>query len=690
MKLAEGRAALALALERLKSAPPVAITINWAAVLFVCFFVAYGYFGAVASGREQVIADPIAHLLTLVVLIGGLVGFGRLAQAPPPAFLDTVSFGARDAAVGLFVGGLLLLLSFNRLRIPLFVDEISYAMSAVRHSIVLSAALTKDPTPLDQLPFRFLVQAVSLMLLAALASLLLLARRLSWNARIVAAVAIFVIGRVAVTVVGGNQGPHPPLNSIPPLLFGSVLGMVDWAFKASSLFAFAAFMVICYRLLARVLSFQAAVLFVLAIGTAPLWLHLAGVVEPSLWGAMCFSYVVLEMMTAKQINYVRVASVVAIATLMRQPSFSAMLVVAGMWCASRLIGGSGEQRTWRTFAFALIPCFLFVPFLTQSILFGTPSTEGLAGNTATLDRIVTVLRSNVIELSIINSISAWWIVFIPFAFIPLRRETISRNVVLLVLAGWNTVMYYAISPHLYGLAKYQAEYAMPFAIAGALFVALRLSAVKHHLAGFVLSAGLLGMVAMNLADWRRFPHGTEPLNIYADDFISEIKTARPGRRLLVADAYDYHGAFAFIKARGLAGCSYSMGYTYGIMPEIMSGYSVAAIRSVAAISERLEEAERASWSGGAASLRLVEQVAGDSAVSAVLLGVVPDKEERVSQLRRKGWRKTASFENARYGSSVIVMERSPRSCMPLRLPAPRFRAAREFRRSEVAWPSIGG
>ena len=128
-----------------------------------------------------------------------------------------------------------------------------------------------------------------------------------------------------------------------------------------------------------------------------------------------------------------------------------------------------------------------MPFLGKSLISGTPSTDALDEGSM-FQRVLDAVDSDIIWSSISNIVPYWWIIFIPFAFIPLSRGMASRNIIFLIFFSSALYVYYSIHPSLWGYAKYQAEYAVPFAIVGMVLLAVRFTAfsLARHIAAVLL------------------------------------------------------------------------------------------------------------------------------------------------------------------------------------------------------------
>lgn len=128
------------------------------------------------------------------------------------------------------------------------------------------------------------------------------------------------------------------------------------------------------------------------------------------------------------------------------------------------------------------------------------------------------------------------------------------------------------------------------------------------------------------------------------------------KHIFPAVPYEYKKAYRFIKDAGLEEVTYSIGATYGILPEIMNGYSLDAIQASYDIYVGQELAKRESIRLGDV-LDLVDLIDRDTRIEAVMLGAVPDKKHLIENFSRKRWVKIAEFENMRFGTKIVILRR---------------------------------
>ncbi|MEX2164796.1 MAG: hypothetical protein WD823_11210 [Sulfuricaulis sp.] len=639
----------AFSLSKIIQKPTHIINFNWASILFFSFFLAYGYYGALTPEISQFKESPTTSALTLCLLTVILVLLGLLAWKAPARFQDSIKIRRRDFIVYLSYFVILFSFLYNQLQFSLYSDEISYSATSHGHSIHISLALVKQLYALDGIAFQYLVQAISLILLTSLLGLFILSKRLTWRSRIIIFSLLLILGRLAFTYTGGNGSPHPPLHLIPPFIFGSVFGITDFAFKFSYFAIYVIFILVLYRMILRVFPFAQSYLLALAIGTIPLLWHMAGVVDHSLWASVSFTLVIVEVATSIKLNYIRLFSFISIAVMMRQPSFLAILPVLMLFIYEEF-----KYNEWRNCLtksiFMLTPALLFIPFLGKSLISGTPSTDAL--NTGSmLRRVFDAVDSDIVWSSITNSVPYWWIIFIPLAFIPLSGRMVSRNIILLFFFSTAVCVYYSIHPSLWGYAKYQAEYAVPFAIIGMLLLAVRLS--TFHFARRAVATLALIIIVLNISDFMRIPKDEVRIAMSMDTNQRASEAKHPGEHYLVAFPYNYRAAYDAIKKEGLTENSYSIGSTYGILPEIMNGYSIKSIRAVHDIfvdqEHNRQTAPAAGWD--------IEYVESDDRIKVVLIGLVSGKQKLIDGFKTRSWSVMGEYKNHQYGTSVVALKR---------------------------------
>jgi len=627
----------------------VSLEFNWAWVVFFAFFIVYGYYGALAPAVATYKTNLIFAVGQLVLLCGIQVAFGWAAWKKPDSFKDSISINAQDVLVCISVVLVGLVFSYDRLQYSLYSDEISYAGSAHGHSIYMALMLAKYLPMLSGVSSQYLIQLISLILLASLTALIFLSTRWTPTVRIAAFLILLLLGRMVFAVKGGNGSPHPPLHLLPLFISGSFLGISDLSFKLSYFLTYAVFLTLLYKMLLRVFPKDISYVSVLAIGTIPLLSYLSTVVEHSFWAFICFTLIFVEIITSPRLNVPRLISVVSIAATMRQPSFLALLPII-LLVVAETSRSSGLGRWMRESWVILLPILLFLPILVSGLMYGTPSTDAL-GRGSMITRVILAIENGVVLESVCGALPLWWLIFMPIALFPLSMKLRSLNGGILLFSVAAVSVYYSIHPSLWGYAKYQAEYAAPVAIAGLLLLILWVSKLKGS--RYLLLTCSMVLLILNIRELAEAPHlkQIEGRNLEADyNSILDIKTLK---HLVVALPYEYKNAHAFIKQAKLDGATYSIGATYGVLPEIMNGYSVAATRASYDIYIGQEANRLKAMKTGVD----VELIVGDQSIQVIMIGAVSGKQKLIEDFRRKSWEQLAAFKNMQYGTTVLIMKR---------------------------------
>jgi hypothetical protein len=290
----------------------------------------------------------------------------------------------------------------------------------------------------------------------------------------------------------------------------------------------------------------------------------------------------------------------------------------------------------------------------QSIIHGTPSTAALGDQTSQLARVLAAFGSGIVGVAIANSVPKLWMLFIPLAFIWWRKYR-AQSIAYLAFFAVALVIYYSISPRLYGLGKYQAEYAVPFAIVGA-FICFKISVptLKHKLIAF----SMLLVIGLNVFNFLEIPAQNKPMDELIDRLPHDLNTYDSGYHVLCGFPYEFGQAYDEVKKLDLTRNSYAIEATYGVFLEITNGYSLASAQVAESIS-RLQRKLNEETGPDSPAKTTVENIEKDPRIKIIILGAIQKRKELVDEFMRHGWAVHAAYKNAQYGSSVIVMTKLP-------------------------------
>ena len=627
---------------------------NWFEILFYSFFITYGYFGLMTKiGSEKVLSQ---FLVSTVVLVLVQALFGYLSGLKFIFANEEWHFDKNDLYqfAGLFA--FLILVSWPQLQWALYDDALSYAGAAHLHSVQGLLNLGGRLPALANLSFQNLAQIVSLTLLTGLITMIWLTRKFSWKWQTFAVVSLLIISRAFIYFMGGNGSPHPSFELVMPFIFGSIFGLNAISFKLSYLISSAALLFIVCRKLQSRFSMLISVLVVLAIGTIPLFLHISTSVEHSLWSGLVFIYVFAELILAEKPAYFRMMAVIALFTMMRQPCFVALIPVVTHYLALNL-NVKTLKTSFRNLSLWILPVLFFLPFLAKSLIYGTPATQGVVSSGSALAKLGFALKTPIVLIAAANSVNIWWLVLIPFIFITWKREFKVVGLCFRFFAISAFVVFYSIHPSLWGHAKYQFEFIVPLCVAGFLMLLVSLKSEKPVFKN-LMSAALAVLTAFNIRAYLNYQVGNRPVDELVG-LIGELdKQYDNGYRGLVTSPFNYREAFADIKAQSLAPNSYVLGGSYGIVQEILNGYSLS--EAVSAFQIYKDQQGQILKTLEDNSLVFDEQKAhNDTRIKAILIGPLPleTKKVAIERLEKLGWKLFKTYSNAEYGSSLALMLR---------------------------------
>jgi hypothetical protein len=636
------------------------VNINWGSILFYVYFIAYGYYGALTRqiATEQIdsiMKWVITILLTIILILIGL-GASKFAKQ----LNDKITINKYDAFCLLSYLTLTTTITINQLSKALIGDEIAYAMASQGQSLYITQYLINKTQIFDDIKFKNLMQWISILLLIGLVGLVYFTVKRSWSQRIIIVTCFFIIFRLAYIYLGGNPSPHTPLNLIPLFLVSTLLGIDDVSFKLSYLMVFNFFLLLLYKQLTQSLTKLQSHLTVLAVATIPLLLNLATTVEQSLYGSIFLIFILIEIASNnKQINPLRISVIMAIGVLFRIPLFlvsviiSIYLVIQAL-NSKKLVDANQKndlESAKLTTLLIIAPSIIYIPILIESVFTGTPSVS--INKISTIDNLTSLYQSNIIFISLLNSLPVWWIFLLPFPFLSWPKAK-NLNILFLLLFFFLIILFYSINPRLWGLAKYQAEYAIPFAVLGFIYL-LSFIMILNFNNRFVVSA-LMFFVLLNLKEYYTIPERIKPIDELLSSAERDSKSLKSGYGELIAMPFNMKDAFKDIVLKGFTESTYNAGITYGILPEIMSGYNVKSVKFANQIwltQKNLMKMNNIPW--GSANFDLI---ASDSRINAVILGFVnPDKKELTAEFINNGWKVMGIYEDEKFKSTVITFIR---------------------------------
>lgn len=603
---------------------------NWARVVAFFYFVMYGYFGAMSPKLPGISGIALSGLLAFL-LAAILVGYWVVSEKYADSYDGCIVIDPRNAGIFFLLLALLAIPVFDKLNHSLYADELSYAGSAHGHGIFLGLALARMFPALGNVEFGHIVQAISLLLFVLLVALWRYISNATGRRGLVLLVALLLLFRLAFIFKGGNGSPHPTGELLPVLATGALFGLTELGLKLSYFLPFAAYLFAMYKMACRRCGQTQAFLFALTAGTLPLLWDMATVIEHALWGHIVFSLVMVDIVTSEKIDYRRLAIIISIGAIFRQSVFLALLPVILLYLFEE-----GRKKPAKEMIVDLLvtlsPTLLFLPFLLRSLIMGTPATGALDQSLRVAQALQALTSGYAID-AFLRVFQPFWAAIMFFAFIPLSGKTLAKNGVFFVFFALLLLIYYSIDSGLWGAAKYQSEYIAPFILVGGLNLLVWTNGNFKYKAVAVIP--LVALVVINIGQlMRESEQGDKGWN-------------------RVSFSYDYRKAYSLLREKELSGRTFSVGVTYGVLPEIINGYSATDMVSAYDIYRRHRDLMAAPPNENQA----IEDLTRDNTVKAVLIQDPSSKQWIETGLIRAGWRQTAKLADVRSGSLIHVLER---------------------------------
>jgi len=449
--------------------------------------------------------------------------------------------------------------------------------------------------------------------------------------------------RFSIIALGGSAGPHPSLRLFPLWLTSAIFGSNDFSFRLAQFIGLICLIWLVQRISEKRLSFINSWFFALAVGTIPVLWHVGILAEQSIWTAVSWTLFLLYFLGDKnnterqEIDYVRWISIISIFTMMRQSAFVALAPIFLILAVDLF----KKRKFFFKKIFILIsPVLAMFPFLLHSVIVGTPATY--LGETSSLQRVWTALDSGIIFNAIMNSISWPWVALLIFILLLIRNNSLGFSVISIFFIS-GVYIFYMITPGLWGMGRYQAEYAIPFIILG-FFILVNFMAEHYNLARKLLPMIFVVLIMYNIYIFENLAVFNRPVDELKTTFSEDIKT-RGGYAILSEFPYKYRQALKEAKKAGYAGEIFIAGVTYGVFSEILNDFTISEVKSEKQIYEEVQIDFSA------------ENIDKNSKIRLVLISDFDDSGKLKNDLENSGWQKWKEFKNNEYRSTIFGLIR---------------------------------
>ena len=552
--------------------------------------------------------------------------------------IDTIVISKSDLKVVSVILFTAILVGFDYIFYSLVNDELYHSYLSQFHAIYgLEVLSNRLPNFIIEQKASMLVWLISSSIL--ISSIALLYFVLKWNFKhkyIFLSILILLFFRTVYALKGGLDFPHPPFRLFPLWLSSTLFSPSNFSFRLPGVIALSLIGLIIYRVLKpKIIPPFLLWLVISALLSIPLLWHSSYLVEPSIWAALFSILFLLAFQSEKfdKFNFYIWFLLLALFILMRQ---SLVFIALPMLFVFVMERKTLLFKNWKETVFILSPLLVALPFLIRSLLVGTPATGvGSEVQSALLGGVYNVVSSGMLKDIIINNFEIWSL-FIIFAFIPAKKNRLKyfSTVVLFILSA--LIIFYSISPHLWGVPRYQAEYIVPLIILGAVKLLIYSYDLNNRASKYILSGIFSTLLAYNL-------YTISISHSYKEAVVNDHSV------MLSRSVYDYETAFKVAKENGYAGNALMLGVTYGAMNEVLYGYTLQEIEKQLQFYKKFNKFKGVD----------VNSLLQNKNIKLVMLSDIGEKKEYLrTELLENGFKEWKIFSSEKTTDEIIALVRN--------------------------------
>jgi hypothetical protein len=533
---------------------------NWGRVLSFVFFWSYGFMGCFTNplGIMNWLYSFILMTIMLVVYNSSI--------KYKKEFSDKLTIYLQDVLNFLFFFFFIVVIGYNQLFKFLHGDQLSHSLISIRHSIKILSFLFKESSKYASFQAGLVLNLMNYGLLFILLVILIIERKLkNRTIRLIFVGIAFISFRLVIQSMGGNGDIHPPFRTFPLWISSIFFGVESFAFRLPQTIALVIMMLFVYKYISLFVAKFTALLISLVIGSIPVLMASSILAEFSIWSSIIITYVLVNsfLLFFKldwTVNWVRLLAIICIGILMRQ---TLVAILPGFAILMYL-----KRKDWDKYIFNMIfiLTLIFLPYLGGAFFGHHPALN--RDNTSLIDNIAYSLNSGIPWISIGNNLM-YWAFFIPFCFYKVWRKS-EYLVLLLVFMLSLYLTFYNIRPILWGVGRYQIELTLPFVILG-IFTLIYFTRFQK------VSLILAFLLLLNIFIFKNFRSWNSSYNILKYNYYAVIK--KPYGHLIESE-FNFPVDVVLSQFKNLYVDNdyyYHYGVTYGVLPEIMSGFSISEV-----------------------------------------------------------------------------------------------------------------
>ena len=609
------------------------INLNWAAILAFVAFWSYGFFGALTSKSFGLAVNIIISL----VLCGIFILFLWLWRKND-LYRGNIIIRNKDILIFVSFFLVMIILSFGNLTMPLNGDQLAHTQQSKLHSITLIDFLSNKTDFFNNFSFKYLIYVIDLLIIVAGFFIYKFTKNRSWLFKVAVFSSLFLVFRFAIITFGGSAGPHPPFRLFPLWLSSALFTSADFSFRLAQFIGLIGLMWLVQRIANQKLNAVNSWLFALAVGTIPVLWHVGILAEQSIWTAVSWiAFLFYFFVYSNKINYIRWVSIISIFTMLRQSAFVALLPLFLIIIVDLI---KRKEFSAKKIFVLMSPIFVMLPFLLNSVINGTPASY--LGEISGLQMVWTALDSGIIFNAIMNSVGWPWIIFlfIPLLFIFKNPLKISA-ILIFFIAG--VYIFYTITPGLWGVGRYQAEYVIPFVALG-FFLSINFIAGRYSFTRKFLPILFVFLIIYNTYVFKNLASFNRPIDELKITFNEDMKI-RGAYAILSEFPYEHKEAFKEAKKEGYAGKIFVAGVTYGVFGEILNNFTVSEIKAEKSIYEKIQPDFSA------------ENINKNNKIQLVLISDFSSGDKLKNDLENLRWKRWKEFRNNEYSSTIFGLVR---------------------------------
>ena len=549
------------------------LSFDWAKLIMFVFFWCYGCYGALNRNSLFFQASVVIFLFLASIY------FLYLSRFKAKLTSCRAKYTFLDVFILIFYGFIWFIVANAKLSHPIGGDQFYYGLGSKIYEISAVGYLT-NYVNIDSMQMNSVVHVIDLAVLASmfLAYKFISFARLSFKNSIALVICSILLMR-AISIGFDMWGsPHPAFQLFPIWLSTALFGVRDFSLRLPQFLA----LIFCSYFIYRTIKYRVGILNAFFAGIAvcsmPIFIHVSTLVEGSIWASLLVFIFLIEVFKDQKskLNYwFSLSALLAIFTLMRLTSELLLPLYAYLFFRSN--SEYFKTRCWQPIAFVFSPQLLSLPIFWITSKQGTPATYQVGeapyiyNDYSVLYRLWFAITNNIAFDSIISVVGLFWIFFTIGLILRQPKETQyfrNRLAIIFVLVLFFCA-FYSIRPILWGIDRYKAEYIIPFCMLGLMIILIKIYDLTKS------------NVLIPLASLFIFCYGVIGFWNYPYDMEDPLSSGRFHRR--TEENYYYKNALIAAKSAGFGNQLLILGNTYGVMPEIIAGFSVSEVLRLKAI-----------------------------------------------------------------------------------------------------------